>query len=593
MAEELSENTNKPEPRKFKDRVEYLAFIAEQKALKDKETKPSNQTFEEFNAKEHFEKNNKEPKEQISLKSVLTAINLNIKISNQILAKLNQKAAKESLPIDDSKILDKLASRIDKLTESVKNIRTDQHKFLTDRIHPVENTNADTVRPNINTTNNNTDNVRPNIPEERTRVIESRPQYNITNVRQYQYKRRPTANMRRGGTLANIGGKVGTYIGGRALGNVIAKSIRVGERVTGKILKAPFRMAGKVLRRAVGARPNRNTLVRANRMAETSKFRKKMLDLLGIISKKDRQNDTTTQQNTQSKGMSPLAIAAGIGAAILGIKALVDNMSKETKDKIKSFLYDIQEKMKDKAAKAAYEFQEYIKKWLYDNNPLKEFGEKLGAKIYDFVSMLNGFGEKLGSKLFDIVNGIESTYKDAKEGVKTAIANTYNKAEEYAGKAADTAMNASTAVYKTITGAPDNVANMVKNSPPAKWLERKHNDHVANSKMPDYVSGMKDSNKFAPNKEYTNLADSLNQPKATPTLKQLESKQKQSDKIEIEKNKKAAQPIIVNQNTNTKETSRQTPNIVRLGTRNLDSSNMQLQRTQLIGSYIGTGFLVN
>ena len=371
--------------------------------------------------------------------------------------------------------------------------------------------------------------------------------------------------------VSGIGRRVGTHIGGRGLGNIIAKSIRIGERVSGAIIKSPFRLASKVARRIV-SRNSRDSLIRANRVAETSKFRRKMLDLLGIISKKDTQGTSTPQTSSSGSNgiVSTLAIAASIGAAILGIKALVDNMSKETKDKINKFLYETQEKMKDTAQKAAYEFQEYIKKWLYDNNPLKEIGEKLGSKIFDFISTLNNFGEKLGSKLFDIVNGVE----------------------KLAGNVADKALEISTDIYNAPGKAVDYVYDMVKNSPPGKAIQRDINEIVANNPFPDYVSGMKNSNKFTPNKDYNNIANSLNKPSTSPTLRQLEVQQKQADNLQRDRDKSSSQPVIINNSSNTKETPNQQQSIVRLGTRNLDSSNQQLQRSILSGGYIGTGFLV-
>ena len=99
MAEDITTEDTQ-EPRKFRDRKEYLEFLAEQKALKDKESNKSNErTFETFDKDSHVSKKDKpQYKEQIdSLRSILTAVNNNTKISNQILAKLNQRIVKESV----------------------------------------------------------------------------------------------------------------------------------------------------------------------------------------------------------------------------------------------------------------------------------------------------------------------------------------------------------------------------------------------------------------------------------------------------------------------------------------------------------------
>ena len=601
MAEETTTEDTQ-EPRKFKDRKEYLEFIAEQKALKDKEAKASKENvFEEFDKNIHIQKKEKRhSKEANDLRSILTAVNNNNKLSNQILAKLNKKFAKGSTSIDVDKfknISDKvegLANTVSVLTRTAESLKiailerrtqeitngptnVDKFKNISDKVDGLENTVSVLTRI-VESPINNTYNNR---PEPVTKIIDNRPQY-ITDIRQYQYKRKPKiTTTRKESVVSGMGRKVGTYIGGRGLGAVIAKSIRIGEKTTGAIIKAPFKVAAKVVKGVTGNN-SRNALIRANRTAETSKFRKKMLDLLGIISKKDTQSTSTTQTSS-SNGLSNLLKIGGAAALAGGIASQIPAIKERfTKNEDGTFgpehkggaerVKQLASGMAESSVKIMSAFGQGVKEAA--DKQLLEFGENNYKRFKEIESTVNDYSKSILDALSNALNGV------------------YDKLSNVASNVADKALEISTDIYNAPGKAVDYVSDMVKNSPPGKALQRDINEIVANNPFPDYVSGMKDSNKFTPNKDYNNIANSLNKPSTSPTLRQLEVQQKQADNLQRERDKSSSQPVIINNSTNTKETPKQQPSIVRLGTRNLDSSNQQLQRSILSGGYIGTGFLV-
>jgi len=601
MAEETTTEDTQ-EPRKFKDRKEYLEFIAEQKALKDKEAKASKENvFEEFDKNIHIQKKEKRhSKEANDLRSILTAVNNNNKLSNQILAKLNKKFAKGSTSIDVDKfknISDKvegLANTVSVLTRTAESLKiailerrtqeitngptnVDKFKNISDKVDGLENTVSVLTRI-VESPINNTYNNR---PEPVTKIIDNRPQY-ITHIRQYQYKHNPKiTTTRKESVVSGMGRKVGTYIGGRGLGAVIAKSIRIGEKTTGAIIKAPFKVAAKVVKGVTGNN-SRNALIRANRTAETSKFRKKMLDLLGIISKKDTQSTSTTQTSS-SNGLSNLLKIGGAAALAGGIASQIPAIKERfTKNEDGTFgpehkggaerVKQLASGMAESSVKIMSAFGQGVKEAA--DKQLLEFGENNYKRFKEIESTVNDYSKSILDALSNALNGV------------------YDKLSNVASNVADKALEISTDIYNAPGKAVDYVSDMVKNSPPGKALQRDINEIVANNPFPDYVSGMKDSNKFTPNKDYNNIANSLNKPSTSPTLRQLEVQQKQADNLQRDRDKSSSQPVIINNSTNTKETPKQQPSIVRLGTRNLDSSNQQLQRSILSGGYIGTGFLV-
>lgn len=579
MAEDITTEDTQ-EPRKFRDRKEYLEFLAEQKALKDKESNKSNErTFETFDKDSHVSKKDKpQYKEQIdSLRSILTAVNNNTKISNQILAKLNQRIVKESVSEESNK-LKNITDKITELKINVNDLKKTAESLKIAILERPVSSEQQSERLVESLSNNR--------PEQQVKIVERNPQY-ITNIRQYQYKRNPRLKTnRRESIVSGLGRKVGTYIGGRGLGNVIAKSIKVGERTTGAILKSPFKLAAKTVRVATG-RSTRDTLLKANRAAETSKFRKKMLDLLGIISKKDTQTATTTQTSS-SNGLANLLKLGGAAALAGGIASTIPAIKERfTKNEDGTFGPEHKggiERVKNLANNMA---EASIK-------ILKSFGQ--GVKEAADKHLLE-FAENNHKRFNDIKTKIEDFGKSILDVISNIINKAYEKISGTAGKIADTAMDVSKSVYnapKTIATA---VSNKVSDSDIGKAYTRIKNEAIAQNKMPDYKGGNINelsnlSDKIVPGDNYNNIANSLNKRTASPTLKQLEEQQKQSDDLQRNRNKKALEPIIINNTSNTTESPKQ-PSVVRLGTRNLDSSNMQLQRTQLVGSYIGTGFLVN
>jgi len=613
MAEDITTDDAK-EPRKFKDRKEYLEFIAEQKALKDKENKNSTEDrFELFDKDSHLSKKEKRPKEQIdTLRSILTAVNNNNKLSNQILAKLNQKVVKESLSEDVDKFK-KLQDKFDELKSNVSDLRRTAESIrlavldrqnineqqLSTPIDIRQNARQESTTKVIEKSPQYITNIRQyqNINEKQlltpidirqnarqestTKVIEKYPQY-ITNIRQYQYKRNPNIKTsRRESVVSGLGRKIGTHIGGRGLGSLIAKSIRIGEKTTGAIIKAPFKVADKVVKGVTGNN-SRNALIRANRTAETSKFRKKMLDLLGIISKKDTQSTSTTQTSS-SNGLSNLLKIGGAAALAGGIASQIPAIKERfTKNEDGTFgpehkggaerVKQLASGMAESSVKIMSAFGQGVKEAA--DKQLLEFGENNYKRFKEIESTVNDYSKSILDALSNALNGV------------------YDKLSNVASNVADKALEISTDIYNAPGKAVDYVSDMVKNSPPGKALQRDINEIVANNPFPDYVSGMKDSNKFTPNKDYNNIANSLNKPSTSPTLRQLEVQQKQADNLQRDRDKSSSQPVIINNSTNTKETPKQQPSIVRLGTRNLDSSNQQLQRSILSGGYIGTGFLV-
>ena len=579
MAEDITTEDTQ-EPRKFRDRKEYLEFLAEQKALKDKESNKSNErTFETFDKDSHVSKKDKpQYKEQIdNLRSILTAVNNNTKISNQILAKLNQRIVKESVSEESNK-LKNITDKITELKINVNDLKKTAESLKIAILERPVSSEQQSERLVESLSNNR--------PEQQVKIVERNPQY-ITNIRQCQYKRNPRLKTnRRESIVSGLGRKVGTYIGGRGLGNVIAKSIKVGERTTGAILKSPFKLAAKTVRVATG-RSTRDTLLKANRAAETSKFRKKMLDLLGIISKKDTQTATTTQTSS-SNGLANLLKLGGAAALAGGIASTIPAIKERfTKNEDGTFGPEHKggiERVKNLANNMA---EASIK-------ILKSFGQ--GVKEAADKHLLE-FAENNHKRFNDIKTKIEDFGKSILDVISNIINKAYEKISGTAGKIADTAMDVSKSVYnapKTIATA---VSNKVSDSDIGKAYTRIKNEAIAQNKMPDYKGGNINelsnlSDKIVPGDNYNNIANSLNKRTASPTLKQLEEQQKQSDDLQRNRNKKALEPIIINNTSNTTESPKQ-PSVVRLGTRNLDSSNMQLQRTQLVGSYIGTGFLVN
>jgi len=593
MAENI---TTEPttEPRKFKDRKEYLEFIAEQKALKDKESKNSDSSrFEQFNPEEHVKvKNGNAPQKDFNdgLRSILNAVNINNKISNQILAKLNQKIVKESseysnknktnakeLLSEDPDKFQKIDVKINELKYNVTNLQKTAESI---RLAVMEKT-SDNIHESFRPIETN------NVNNQQTKIIEKSPQY-ITNIRQYQYKRNPrykTSN-RRDGIVSGIGRRIGTHIGGRGLGDVIAKSIKIGERTTGAILKAPFKVVSKVAKVATG-RTSRNELLKANRIAETSKFRKKMLDLLGIISKKDTQA-TTTQQTSSSNGLSNLLKVGGAAALAGGLASLIPSIKERfTKNEDGTFGPDHKGGIKH-VKQLANNIADMVTK------TLKSFGQ--GVKEVADKHLLE-FAENNYKKFNEIKTKIEDFGKSILDAISNVINKAYEKVSSIAGKVADTAMEGANAVYN----APSNIANFatnaIKDTAIGEWAQQVKNKAVANNKMPSYKGGNTSelsnlTEKIIPNENYNNIASSLNKTTSTPTLKQLEAQQKQANDLQKERDNKALQPIVINSTNNTKESPKQ-PSMVRLGTRNLDSSKQQLDRSILTGGYVGVGFLVN